>query len=65
MNKQNPSAIYKPKNGAEMVVLPMGKMGGISYLSFFGGITLGDWFTKFMKGKTLFLQKQVAMVSRY
>ena len=48
-----------------MVVLPMGKMGGISYLSFFGGITLGDWFTKFMKGKTLFLQKQVAMVSRY
>jgi len=62
---QTPSAVYKPTNGAEMIVLPMGKMGGISYLSFFGGMTLGDWFTKFVKGKTLFVSKQEAAVLRY
>jgi len=48
-----------------MVSLPMGKLGGISYLAFFGGITLGDWFTKFIKGKTLFVEKQGAAVLRY
>jgi len=48
-----------------MVTLPMGKLGGISYLAFFGGITLGDWFTKFIKGKTLLVEKQGAAVLRY
>jgi len=65
MNGQIPSATYKPTIGAEMVTLPMGKLGGISYLSFFGGMTLGDWFTKFIKGKTLFVPKQEAAVLRY
>jgi len=28
-------------------------------------MTLGDWFTKFIKGKTLFVPKQEAAVLRY
>jgi apoptosis-inducing factor 2 len=32
-----PTAIYQPRTGSEMMVLPMGKNGGVSYLSFFGG----------------------------
>jgi hypothetical protein len=34
---QAPTAIYQPKTGSEMMVLPMGKNSGVSYLSFFGG----------------------------
>jgi apoptosis-inducing factor 2 len=34
---QTPSAIYQPTTGSEMMTLPMGKMGGVSYLAFFGG----------------------------
>jgi hypothetical protein len=34
---QTPTAIYQPKAGSEMMVLPMGKIGGVAYLSFFGG----------------------------
>ena len=32
-----PTAVYQPKTGSEMITLPMGKNGGVSYLSFFGG----------------------------
>jgi NADH dehydrogenase FAD-containing subunit len=35
---QTPSAVYKPTTGSEMMTLPMGKLGGVSYLAFFGGI---------------------------
>ena len=34
---QAPTAIYQPKTSSEMMTLPMGKNGGVSYLSFFGG----------------------------
>lgn len=36
---QTATAIYKPTTGSEMMTLPMGKLGGVSYLSFFGGIS--------------------------
>ena len=31
------SAVYKPTVGSENLPLPLGKMGGVAYLSFFGG----------------------------
>lgn len=37
LNGQAPIAIYQPKTGSEMMALPMGKNGGVSYLPFFGG----------------------------
>lgn len=37
---QTPSAVYKPTVGAESLTLPLGKMGGTSYLAFFGGAFL-------------------------
>lgn len=35
---QVPTAIYNPTTGSEMMTLPMGKLGGVSYLAFFGGM---------------------------
>lgn len=37
---QNPVSVYRPSTGSEMMTLPLGKNGGISYLSFFGGTSL-------------------------
>jgi len=34
-----PGNVYKPMTGSEMMVLPMGKTGGVTYLSFFGGVS--------------------------
>jgi len=38
LKSQAPTAIYKPTTDSEMMTLPMGKLGGVSYLSFFGGM---------------------------
>jgi NADH dehydrogenase FAD-containing subunit len=38
LQSQAPTAIYKPTTGSEMMTLPMGKLGGVSYLAFFGGM---------------------------
>jgi apoptosis-inducing factor 2 len=70
---QVPTAVYKPTTGSEMMALPMGKLGGVSYLAFFGGMfpkgkclisgfTLGNWATKTLKGKGLFIGKARAML---
>lgn len=37
LKNQTPGSVYKPTTDSEMMALPMGKFGGISYLSFFGG----------------------------
>jgi apoptosis-inducing factor 2 len=65
LSGQEPKATYKPSTGSEMMVIPMGKMGGVSYLSFFGGFTLGNWATKQMKGKHLFVDQQKKLLVRY
>jgi len=70
-----PKAIYTPST-AEMVCIPLGKDGGLTYLPFFGGkhgvlieltpgLTLGNYLTKQMKGKDLFVTKQGQLVQRY
>jgi len=37
----------------QALCLPMGPKDGLTYMSFFGGITFGAWVTRFLKGKTL------------
>jgi len=61
---QTASAEYK-KPEAEMLALPIGKNGGLTYLAFFGGFTLGAWVTKQLKGKTLLVPNQKKAVLRY
>jgi len=39
INKGTPGNVYKPMTGGEMMALPMGKTGGVTYLSFFGGMS--------------------------
>jgi apoptosis-inducing factor 2 len=59
---QKPAAIYTPKNGSEMMSLPLGKTAGVSYLSLMGGFTLGSWATKTLKGKGLMISAGRKMV---
>ncbi|KAF7347672.1 FAD/NAD(P)-binding domain-containing protein [Mycena venus] len=44
----------KPYKGStEMIVITNGKNGGKAYMGFLWGITLGDWFVRMVKSKTL------------
>ncbi|RDX48829.1 FAD/NAD(P)-binding domain-containing protein [Lentinus brumalis] len=45
----------KYKGSAEMILIPLGKSGGAGYLSILWGIILGDWLSRTMKGKDLFV----------
>ncbi|KAH7927289.1 FAD/NAD(P)-binding domain-containing protein [Leucogyrophana mollusca] len=46
--------VTKPYKGSfEMMVITNGKSGGMAYFPFFGGFTLGDWFARLIKSKTL------------
>jgi apoptosis-inducing factor 2 len=66
INNTTPKAIYTPaSSGREMIALPLGKTGGLVYVPFFGGFTLGDFFAKMLKGKDLFVPKQNALLKRY
>lgn len=40
IKNQTPGNAYKPTTGSEIMVLPFGKLGGVSYFPFFGGIAL-------------------------
>lgn len=39
----------------EAIVIPLGPQKGFGFLPFFGGLTLGDFVTRNLKGKTLFV----------
>jgi len=41
------------KSMPEMIVVPIGKTGGASYFDVLWGITLGDFFTRLVKGGDL------------
>ncbi|KAJ7246329.1 FAD/NAD(P)-binding domain-containing protein [Mycena haematopus] len=44
----------KPYKGTpEMIIVTNGKNGGKAYLGFLWGITLGDWFARMVKSRTL------------
>ncbi|KAH8103898.1 hypothetical protein BXZ70DRAFT_670573 [Cristinia sonorae] len=43
------------KSPPEMIVIPIGRNGGGSYLDILWGIQLGDWITSFAKGQGLFI----------
>jgi len=44
----------KPYKGSpEVIIVTNGKNGGKAYLGFLWGITLGDWFARMVKSKTL------------
>jgi len=43
------------KPGREIIMLSNGRNGGASYFAFFGGMTFGDFFTKTIKSKDLFV----------
>jgi len=74
VTRQAPAAIYKPTTGSELMAIPLGKTGGVTYLPYFGGtlsasqpklttgFTLGNWATKTIKGKTLMVPKARALV---
>lgn len=46
-------ALKDYKGTTNIIVLPIGKEGGLSYLGLLWGITLGDWFTRRVKSQTL------------
>lgn len=60
---QKPTSLYKPVT-IEMAGIPFGKSGGLVYLPFFGGFMLGDWAAKNIKGKDLFVTKNMSLVVR-
>ncbi|GMF40849.1 unnamed protein product [Phytophthora fragariaefolia] len=37
--------------GTAAMILPLGPSGGVSQLPFWGGVVVGDWFTKMIKSK--------------
>ncbi|KAK2462349.1 hypothetical protein APHAL10511_005655 [Amanita phalloides] len=43
------------KGSPEMILITLGKNAGVSYLGMMGGIVLGDWFTRTVKSKGLFI----------
>lgn len=47
------SAMKDYKGTTNVIVLPIGKEGGLSYLDLLWGITLGDWFTRRVKSQSL------------
>ncbi|KAH7916433.1 hypothetical protein BJ138DRAFT_1139739 [Hygrophoropsis aurantiaca] len=49
------SALKEYKGGFEVMIVTNGKNGGMAYLPFFGGFTLGDWFARLTKSKSLFV----------
>ncbi|KAI0064298.1 FAD/NAD(P)-binding domain-containing protein [Artomyces pyxidatus] len=46
------------KGQPELIIITNGKTGGIAYLGFLWGITLGNWFSSMMKGKGLMIDMQ-------
>jgi NADH dehydrogenase FAD-containing subunit len=40
IKSQAPTAVYKPTTDSELMVIPMGKTGGVTYLSYFGGTVI-------------------------
>jgi len=46
---------YKPFDGpsVEVLIIPIGPKGGVTQLPFFGGVTVGDFFTRNVKSKDL------------
>ncbi|KAF9225465.1 FAD/NAD(P)-binding domain-containing protein [Gyrodon lividus] len=38
---------------SELILITNGRNGGMAYFSFFGGFTLGDWFTRLLKSRGL------------
>ncbi|KAH9962986.1 FAD/NAD-P-binding domain-containing protein [Russula dissimulans] len=56
LSQLNGGAPKKTYSGQpEMIVLTNGKKYGVSYMGFFGGITLGNWFSSMVKGKGLLI----------
>ncbi|EIW87029.1 FAD/NAD(P)-binding domain-containing protein [Coniophora puteana RWD-64-598 SS2] len=49
------SALKSYKGSPELILVTNGRNGGMAYFSFFGGITLGDWFARLLKSKTLMI----------
>lgn len=44
--------------------MPLGPNGGVGYLPFFGGITMGDWVMRMLKSKTLMLENAKKVVTQ-
>ncbi|RDB27682.1 Apoptosis-inducing factor B [Hypsizygus marmoreus] len=49
----NKGALKPYKGATEMIVLTNGKDGGLAFFNILWGITLGNWFAKLVKSKTL------------
>ncbi|CAL1715396.1 unnamed protein product [Somion occarium] len=41
------------KGSPEMILVPLGRSGGSGYIGLLWGIVVGDWVTRWLKGKTL------------
>ncbi|EGO31037.1 hypothetical protein SERLADRAFT_444609 [Serpula lacrymans var. lacrymans S7.9] len=41
------------KGSTEVIIVSVGKNGGMAYFGYFGGFTLGDWFAKLIKSKNM------------
>ncbi|KAF9002191.1 FAD/NAD(P)-binding domain-containing protein [Cyathus striatus] len=50
---QAPTKVYK--GSKELIVIPIGRDGGSGYLPFLWGIVIGNWFTRLVKSRGLFI----------
>lgn len=46
------------KGSPELIILVNGRNAGVTYIGFFGGIVLGNWFTRLVKSKSLIISLQ-------
>ncbi|KAH7886107.1 hypothetical protein F5I97DRAFT_1809211 [Phlebopus sp. FC_14] len=49
------SATKEYKGSPEIIIVTNGRDGGMAYIPFFGGFTLGDWFARLVKSRTLMI----------
>jgi len=62
-NKPTPT-LHKYKSDPNAMVITLGKNGGIAYLPFFGGMTVGSWVVKTLKSKNLFIDTYWGLLGR-
>jgi len=63
LKDQTPAATYTSP-AQEMLALPLGKNGGLTFVPMFGGFTLGNWVTKKLKSSDLFITKSNKSIVR-
>ncbi|PPQ95122.1 hypothetical protein CVT25_011665 [Psilocybe cyanescens] len=58
--QNKPLSLYK--GSTEIIVITVGKNGGVAYFNFLWGIVLGDWFCRLIKSKSLMIDRMKSLV---